>query len=49
MTAIAQLPTNLNANPRLSRWLRFDAGGNGADPTRHHLRDDGAELDTDHL
>ncbi len=23
----AQLPTNLAANPRLSRWLRFDAGG----------------------
>jgi nicotinate dehydrogenase subunit B len=23
----AQLPTNLGANPRLSRWLRFDAGG----------------------
>jgi len=27
MTATAQLPTNLNANPRLSRWLRFDAAG----------------------
>jgi len=27
MTAVAQLPTNLNANPRLSRWLRFDAAG----------------------
>jgi CO/xanthine dehydrogenase Mo-binding subunit len=26
MTA-AQLPTNLQANPRLSRWLRFDAAG----------------------
>ena len=26
MTAMtAQLPTNLAANPRLSRWLRFDA------------------------
>src|SRR5690242_5019755 len=23
----AQLPTNLAANPRLSRWLRLDAGG----------------------
>src|SRR5262249_3199464 len=27
MTATAQLPTNLKANPRLARWLRFDAGG----------------------
>ncbi|MGE0849299.1 MAG: molybdopterin cofactor-binding domain-containing protein [Hyphomicrobiaceae bacterium] len=25
--AVAPLPTNLGANPRLSRWLRFDAGG----------------------
>ena len=27
MTVAAQLPANLKANPRLSRWLRFDAGG----------------------
>ena len=27
MTASARLPTNLEANPRLSRWLRFDAKG----------------------
>ena len=28
MTAgVASLPTNLGANPRLSRWLRFDAQG----------------------
>jgi len=27
MKATAQLPVNLKANPRLSRWLRFDAGG----------------------
>src|SRR4029079_16109852 len=27
MTAPAQLPVNLKANPRLSSWLRFDAKG----------------------
>jgi nicotinate dehydrogenase subunit B len=27
MTATAQLPINLKANPRLSSWLRFDPGG----------------------
>ncbi len=27
MTAAAQLPINLKANPRLSSWLRFDAKG----------------------
>jgi nicotinate dehydrogenase subunit B len=27
MTDVAQLPANLKANPRLARWLRFDAAG----------------------
>jgi len=27
MTAAQQLPVNLKANPRLARWLRFDAAG----------------------
>src|SRR5262245_18060203 len=27
MTAPVQLPGNLQANPRLSRWLRFDRAG----------------------
>jgi nicotinate dehydrogenase subunit B len=27
MSGVAQLPANLKANPRLARWLRFDAAG----------------------